>query len=321
MPSPPPAIIDPHGKVDFPDLPTGRPLGVGMGVPFEAAEPEPPEGGRLALYTDRLIESRDHDTDAGMKHLGAALAHPDRSLEDLCSSVIETLPTRSPRDAVTSLVVRTHPLSPSQTTCWELPSDPAVVRRARTLVTRRLNQWGLDRLEVSTQLIISELVTNALRHAAVPIRLRLIRHQVLTCKVSDTSNTLPRLRHACPNDEGGRGLYIVAQHCRRHAARCLARGGKTVWAELELDTDAVGELPFDLAALGHKVVGAQPHRPHPLRRHVAADLQLVERAQTPLPRHHAKMRDYGGRGFFGMPGSHRWTPRTNYSEGLTRRLC
>ncbi|MEV6054470.1 SpoIIE family protein phosphatase [Streptomyces sp. NPDC052107] len=232
---PPPAIIDPHGTVTFPDLPTGTPLGVGLGVPFEAVELELPEGSRLALYTDGLIENRDHDIDAGIKHLGSALAHPGRSLEDLCSSVIETVPTQSPCDDVTLLVARTHSLSPSQTTCWELPSDPAVVRGARTLVARQLTQWGLDRLEASTQLIVSELVTNAVRHASGPILLRLIRHQVLTCEVSDTSDTLPRLRHACPADEGGRGLYIVAQLCRRHGARCPTRGGKTVWAEQELD--------------------------------------------------------------------------------------
>ncbi|MFD9513909.1 SpoIIE family protein phosphatase [Streptomyces mirabilis] len=231
---PPPAVIDPHGKVAFLDLPSGTPLGVGLGVPFEAVELELPEGSRLALYTDGLIESRGHDIDAGMKRLSGALAHAGRSLEDLCSSVIETMPTQSPCDDVTLLVARTHSLSPSQTACWELPSDPAVVRRARTLVTRRLAQWGLERLEASTQLIISELVTNAVRHATGPIRLRLIRHQVLTCEVSDASDTLPRLRHACISDEGGRGLYIVAQLCRRHGARCLTRGGKTVWAEQEL---------------------------------------------------------------------------------------
>ncbi|MGW7665916.1 SpoIIE family protein phosphatase [Streptomyces sp. NPDC054775] len=233
---PPPAIVDPHGTVTFPHLPTGRPLGIGLGTPFEAVELELPEGSRFALYTDGLIESRDHDIDTGMKRLGDALTRPGRSLEGLCSSVIETVQTKSPGDDVTLLVARTHALSPSQTTYWELPNDPAIVRHARTLVTRRLTQWGLQRLEASTELIISELVTNAVRHAAGPIRLRLIRHQVLTCEVSDTSNTLPRLRHACAGDEGGRGLYIVAQLCQRQGARCLTSGGKTVWAEQELDS-------------------------------------------------------------------------------------
>ena len=119
---PPPAIVDPHGKVTFADLPTGTPLGVGLGVPFEAVELELPEGSRLALYTDGLIESRDHDIDVGMEHLGGALTYPGRSLEDLCSSVIETMPTQSPCDDVTLLVAQTHSLSPSQTGAGNCPA-------------------------------------------------------------------------------------------------------------------------------------------------------------------------------------------------------
>jgi PAS domain S-box-containing protein len=234
---PPPAIIDPQGEVTFPDLPTGTPLGVGLGVPFEAVELEMPEGTGLALYTDGLIESRDQDIDVGMKQLGGALAHPDWSLEKLCSSVIETLPTRAPRDDATLLLARTHALSPGATACWDLPCDPAVVSSARTLAARQLTQWDLDALAASTELVVSELVTNAVRHAGGPIRLRLIRHQVLTCEVTDGSNSLPRLRHACSVDEGGRGLYIVTQLCRRNGARCQTNGGKIVWAEQELEPD------------------------------------------------------------------------------------
>jgi len=234
---PPPAIIDPQGKVTFPDLPTGTPLGVGLGVPFEAVELELPEGTGLALYTDGLIESRDHDIDVGMKQLSGALAHPGWSLEELCSSVLETLPTQSPRDDVTLLLARTHSLSPNATAYWDLPRDPAVVSSARTVVARQLTHWDLDALVASTQLIVSELVTNAIRHATCPIRLRLIRHRVLTCEVSDGSNSLPRLRHACSVDEGGRGLYIVSRLCRRHGARSLTNGGKIVWAEQELAPD------------------------------------------------------------------------------------
>src|SRR5262249_43117957 len=90
---PPPAITDPQGQVTFPDLPTGTPLGVGLGVPFKAVELELSEGSVLAFYTDGLVESRDEDIDVGMHRLGAALAQPDQSLEDLCSSVMETVPT------------------------------------------------------------------------------------------------------------------------------------------------------------------------------------------------------------------------------------
>ncbi|WP_416384753.1 SpoIIE family protein phosphatase [Streptomyces sp. 3212.3] len=235
---PPPAVIDLHGKVTFPALPAGNPLGVGLGIPFEAVELDLPEGTQLALYTDGLVESRDHDLDVGMKRLGAALAHPGWSLEDLCTSVIETLPTQSPSDDVTLLLARTRSLSPSQTATWDLPSDPAVVRTARALVTGELTRWGLDGMVPSTELIVSELVTNAVRHASGPIRLRLIRHEALTCEVSDASDHPPRRHQARSFDESGHGLSIVAQLCRRQGCRRATGGGKTVWAEQELPKDA-----------------------------------------------------------------------------------
>jgi anti-sigma regulatory factor (Ser/Thr protein kinase) len=116
---------------------------------------------------------------------------------------------------------------------WDLPTDPAAVSTARTLAVRQLTQWGLEELATATELIVSELVTNAIRHATGPIHLRLIRHQLLTCEVSDTSNSLPRLRHARTTDESGRGLFLIAQLSHRHGTRHTT-DGKTVWAEQEL---------------------------------------------------------------------------------------
>jgi PAS domain S-box-containing protein len=229
---PPPAIVDPHGHVTFPDLPTGTPLGLAM-VPFESVELELPEGSTLAFYTDGLIETRDQDIDTGMHRLAAVLAHPPIPLEDLCTTVLDTLPTREPSDDVTLLLARTRTLSPNQVVSWDLPTDPAVVSTARTLAVDQLIQWGLPDLAPTTELIVSELVTNAIRHATGPIRLRLIRHQNLTCEVSDTSNSLPRLRHARTTDESGRGLFLVTQLSHRRGTR-YTPDGKTVWAEQEL---------------------------------------------------------------------------------------
>ncbi|MFD0509002.1 ATP-binding protein [Streptomyces chiangmaiensis] len=152
--------------------------------------------------------------------------------------MIETLPAQSPRDDVTLLLARTRALSPGQTATWDLPSDPAVVHTARTLVTRQLATWGLARMAPSTELIVSELLTNAVRHATGPIRLRLIQHQVLTCEVSDASDCLPHRRQTRDLDESGRGLSIVARLCRRQGCRSTTGGGKTVWAEQELRRDA-----------------------------------------------------------------------------------
>ena len=65
------------GRVTFPDLPTGAPLGLGLGCPSSPSRLELPEGSLLALYTDGLVETRDHDIDVGMHRLGTALAQPE----------------------------------------------------------------------------------------------------------------------------------------------------------------------------------------------------------------------------------------------------
>jgi anti-sigma regulatory factor (Ser/Thr protein kinase) len=230
---PPPAIVDPQGRVTFPDLPAGTPLGIGLGVPFESVELELPEGSLLALYTDGLVETRDHDIDAGMHRLGTALAQPGLSLEDLCSRAMETVPGQAPSDDVTLLLVRPRSLSPTQVASWTLPCDETAVRSARNMAAGQLAAWGLDSLEESTKLIVSELVTNAVRHSTGPIGLRLIQHQVLTCEVFDNSGSTPRLRRAQTTDENGRGLFLVAQLSRRWGCRPVS-DGKVVWSDQDL---------------------------------------------------------------------------------------
>ncbi|MER5669209.1 SpoIIE family protein phosphatase [Streptomyces mirabilis] len=236
---PPPAIIDPQGRVAFPDMPAGAPLGLGLGlVPFESVELELPEGTLLALYTDGLVESRDDDIDVGLDRLGAALAETDSSLEDLCSQVIETLPTQSPADDVTLLLARTRGLEVAQVASWELSNAPAAVRIARQAAARQLSEWGLEHLVPTVELIVSELVTNAIRYGGGPICLRLIQHQVLTCEVSDSNTSHPRPRQPHIIDEQGRGLFLVAQLSRRWGSRS-ATDGKVVWAEQDLPSKAV----------------------------------------------------------------------------------
>ncbi|MFF3876468.1 SpoIIE family protein phosphatase [Streptomyces sp. NPDC001978] len=236
---PPPLIIDAQGQVTIPDLPAGAPLGLGLGlVPFESAELELPEGSLLALYSDGLVESRDNDIDVGLHRLGAALAQPGSSLKDLCSRAIETLPTQEPADDVTLLLARTRALQPAQVASWDLPNELATVPTARHLVARQLSEWGLEPLVTPVELIVSELVTNAIRHCDGPSRLRLIQHRVLTCEVSDTNTSHPRPRHPHTLDEHGRGLFLVAQLSRRWGSR-FATDGKVVWAEHNLPSTAV----------------------------------------------------------------------------------
>lgn len=229
---PPPVVVTPDNTVSFPDLPTGPPLGLG-GLPFESLEIELPEGSLLGLYTDGLIEGADKDLGRGMERLGRAVSRDGMPLEDLCPAVVEELLPVPQPDDIALLLARTHRLSPEHLASWDVPVDPAAVGETRAKVSRRLEAWGLEDLSMTTELIVSELVTNAIRYGAGPVRLRLLFQSALTCEVSDASNTSPRLRHARTTDEGGRGLFLVAQLAHRWGTRYTPQG-KIIWAEQPL---------------------------------------------------------------------------------------
>ncbi|WP_407696875.1 SpoIIE family protein phosphatase [Streptomyces dysideae] len=230
---PPPALVDPDGTVSFPDLPTGPPLGLG-GLPFEAAEIHLPEGSQLVLYTDGLIEDRHRDVDVILDQLRGVLAHPDRTPEETCQAVLDTVAPAHPCDDIALLVARTHALDPRRIATWDLPADPALVSEVRAAAIRQLADWGLDEAAFAVELMLSELVTNAIRHGGGPIRVRLLHDRTLICEVSDTSNTAPHLRRAATTDEGGRGLFLVAQLSQGWGTRYIPQG-KVIWAECGLD--------------------------------------------------------------------------------------
>ncbi|MFF4546812.1 SpoIIE family protein phosphatase [Streptomyces sp. NPDC001406] len=232
----PPAVVELDGRVSFPDLPAGPPLGLG-GLPFESLEIELTAGSLLALFTDGLVELRNRDIDKGMETLGKVLSENSGSLEDLCDRVItELLPDSTTTDDTALLLVRTRELDSRRVAVWNLPAEPVAAGRARELVAGRLTDWGLEELVFPTELIVSELVTNAIRYAEGPLHLRLIRDRTLVCEVADAGHTAPHLRHSADDDEGGRGLFIVAQLVLRWGTR-YTREGKTIWAEQALPTD------------------------------------------------------------------------------------
>ncbi|MFI2435844.1 SpoIIE family protein phosphatase [Streptomyces sp. NPDC018693] len=226
---PAPAVVMPDGSVDFLRLAPGPPLGVG-GLPFEAIDVRLPEGSLLVLYTDGLVETHDRDIDTGMRELAHALAEPTPSLDATCDHLISALLPEHPDDDVALLVARTKALGPAQVATWELPSAPVVVADARRRATDQLMTWGLQEAVPTTELIVSELVTNAIRYAEAPIQLRLIHDTALICEVSDASSTAPHARRARALDEGGRGLFLVGQLADRWGTRHTPNG-KTIWAE------------------------------------------------------------------------------------------
>jgi anti-sigma regulatory factor (Ser/Thr protein kinase) len=231
---PPPVMLTPGGPPRQIDLPAGPPLGLG-GLPFESVELALPEGTVLALFTDGLIENRERDVDANHELLCQALADSAGSLEGACHAILQTLlPAGGAQDDVALLLARTHGLAPSQVATWDIPADPALVAPVRKQVVDQLDTWELSAATFTAELVVSELVTNAIRYGEPPIRLRLIHDaETLICEVSDSSHTAPHLRRAKTYDEGGRGLLLVAQLTQRWGSRHTA-DGKTIWAELTL---------------------------------------------------------------------------------------
>ncbi|MDX2553593.1 SpoIIE family protein phosphatase [Streptomyces stelliscabiei] len=233
-----PALVAPDGTVTFPKLPEGPALGVDQ-QPFEALELELPEGTVIALHTDGLL------AEASREALCRALARPEPSLERHAQRVLDALAPARPTDDVALLLARTRRLPAHRVASWELPADPALVAEARKTTTRQLGAWGLDELAFTTELVVSELVTNAIRHAAGPIRLRLVLERTLICEVFDGGATAPHLRHPRTSDEGGRGLFLISQFTQRWGTRFLPEG-KVIWAEQSLadpSTDPSGDPP------------------------------------------------------------------------------
>ncbi|MDX3802754.1 SpoIIE family protein phosphatase [Streptomyces sp. AK04-3B] len=230
---PPPAVVHPDGRVEYADVPAGLPLGLG-GLPFETVELELAEGSRLALYTDGLVEDRERDIDTGLEMLRTALERSaDGSPEEACQAVLDALLPARQGDDIALIVAHTRALGADRVAEWDVPVDPAAVAEVRSAAMRQLARWDLDELSFATELILSELVTNAIRYGSAPVRVRLLRDRTLICEVSDGSSTSPHLRYAAMTDEGGRGLFLVAQLTERWGTRYTPKG-KVIWAEQPL---------------------------------------------------------------------------------------
>jgi len=229
---PPPVLVLPDGATKVVDIGVGPVLGVG-GLPFETTELELPEGTLVALYTDGLVEAADRDPDLGISRLRQALAGSRSTLEDRCDQVLSALLPKHPGDDVALVLARTKALDADHVQVWDLAADFEGVSEARRLAIAQLDAWGLTEEAFVTELVVSELVTNAIRYGAEPIQLRLILDRTLICEVSDGNSTSPHLRRARIYDEGGRGLLLVAQLTADWGTRHTATG-KTIWAEQAL---------------------------------------------------------------------------------------
>lgn len=228
----PPLFLDGHGSAEFVDVPVGAPLGAGV-IPYDPIRVKVPRGSNLVMYTDGIVKSRRADIDHQLERLrSTACGLASEALE--AGGLIERAPADATRFDEAVLIVATAVSDVPADLCeWQLPQEGRAASVARSLVTDQLAEWDLTELADVFELVVSELVGNALRYGNGPGRLRLLRGDRLVVEVSDTGPDLPQIQHADLSDEGGRGLQLINMLCRRWGS-CRTVTGKVVWAEQNL---------------------------------------------------------------------------------------
>ncbi|MFF2167335.1 SpoIIE family protein phosphatase [Streptomyces sp. NPDC058175] len=237
---PPPVLVHPDGTTEILDLPNGPPLGSADGAPFAKTTLSLTRGSVLAFYTTALASALASNGSTDLDSFRRMLVPGERPLQDICDDIAKRLDSGAPTGDAVLLLARAGDFPADQVASWDFDSRPETVGQARARTRRRLDTWGVDdETAFTTELIVSELVTNAIRYGAPPVQLRLIKDRTLTCEVHDNSPSAPHLRHARTVDEGGRGLFISAQLSENWGVRYTSdTGGKTVWTDQILPDQA-----------------------------------------------------------------------------------
>ncbi|MFD4510359.1 SpoIIE family protein phosphatase [Streptomyces sp. NPDC058457] len=235
----PPVLVHPDGSAE---TVAGQPhpaLGAEFVVrePFEVHEFTVPPGSLLVLYTDGLVEDPAASIDEGIGRLTGVVreVHPWDDLQQAARGVVAALaPTEPLRDDVTLLLARMAGRRSRDTATWHLPARDDTPARARSLTAPLLRRWHIgEQVRDNALLVISELVTNAVRFGTGPVTVRLVRAgSRLTCEVGDTGNGRPRPHQGDLLEDTGRGLHVVHKLTTRWGVRWTDTG-KAVWAELE----------------------------------------------------------------------------------------
>lgn len=232
----PPLLVHPDGTNEYLEVPPSPPLGVGNGVVETKVMPVA-DGSLFVLYTDGLVESRDRDISEGLDRLASAFGpgSPEQDLEDLCKLSLDGVYADAKRDDIAVLIAKLRRIPEDHRISFTLEAELTAVRRARSLIRDPLKRWGLEDLIDNSELLVSELVTNAIKYASNngedPVLLRLVLEpDSLVCEVHDSSPALPRVLQVDRDAESGRGLHVVSQMASRWGARRTATG-KVVWCE------------------------------------------------------------------------------------------
>jgi serine phosphatase RsbU (regulator of sigma subunit) len=285
----PPLLVHGHDVSQLEILDRGVLLGVrGKGVPglptYREENRYLPPGSALVFYTDGLIDRRQradgtgHYTDAEVQHMlrQAVRQAADGTVDDIADAAQHAVPGEIDDDMAV-VVVRTSTVDLAS---WEghFPAEPIRVSEARRLAYETFTSWGMDIEQADLAcLLVSEVVTNVVLHAAVSptprhelvlegagpgplgiigdwelspfddglgtpagkdFTLRLRRgHEAIWVEVFDADLRLPRIRSAGESDEGGRGLYLVDQLATRWGSR-PTKDGKAVWFEMPIKASA-----------------------------------------------------------------------------------
>jgi hypothetical protein len=239
----PPLLVHPDGSNELLDVPPSPPLGIGNGE-VETRQFKVEDGSLFVLYTDGLVENKGQDISDGLARLRGIFGpgSPTRPLEDLCKATLDGVYSDHQRDDIAMLIARLRRLPEDSYASWTLAPKLTSVREARSVLAEPMKRWDLEDLIPTTELLVSELVTNAVKYSRGEVTLRLVNEKALVCEVLDSSGALPRLRQANSDDESGRGLQVVRQLSQRWGARRTATG-KVVWCEQPLPGSAGMEEP------------------------------------------------------------------------------
>ena len=250
----PPLLVHPDGHNEYLEVPPCPPLGVGNGVVETKVIPVE-DGSLFVLYTDGLVESRDRDISEGLDRLASAFGEgsPEQDLEDLCKLSLDGVYADAKRDDIAVLIAKLRRIPEDHRIAFPLEAELTAVRRARSLIRDPLKRWGLEDLIDNSELLVSELVTNAIKYASNngedQVMLRLVLEpDSLVCEVHDSSPALPRVLQVDRDAESGRGLHVVSQMASRWGARRTATG-KVVWCEQPVPAEVTAILRAAMGAI------------------------------------------------------------------------